>query len=853
MKIPLSWLRDYVDIALPPARLIERLTLAGLEVASTRVLGLPIPEGVRVKPEDRGPVWDRDKIVIAEILGVAKHPDADRLKLPTVTWGDGKVKQLVTGAPNVNFGDKGQKVVLALQGSVLIDGHSEERKLSELKPTKIRGVPSDAMVCSLLELGVSDRKEDHEGIIFLEDDAPVGMPLVDFMGDIVVEVDVLPNMARCLAMLGVAREVAAITGQKIKYPPRGVQAGGPPVAKKAAVQIDDPMLCARYAAMLIENVTIKPSPGWMQRRLLYAGMRPISNIVDITNFVMLEWGQPLHAFDYDLLVQRAGGKTPTIIVRPAKTGEILVTLDGQKRELSPENLVIADTAGPIALAGVMGGLDTEVTAKTKNILLESANFDFVSIRRTMRQLDLPSEASVRFSKGIHPETVKPAAERAADLMRQFADGTVCQGIVDAYPAPLPAQAIELRLSQVNRLLGMEFPPAEATRILQALEFDVQPAGPGVLRATVPPHRIDIQEGEADLIEELVRIHGYDRLPATLLADQLPRQQTNAPLVFEEHLRDLLAGGGLQEVITYSLTTVEKETPLLSSRGMSEANPAGGTAHLALKNPISADRAVLRQTLLASVLDVAAANLRHAKEVRLFEIGFVYLPKAGQALPDEPRRLALVMTGPRDPETWTDSAAAALAPRVDLDFFDLKGVLESIAGDLHLGDVKYEPAADIPHLHPGKAAQVSTGSRLLGVFGQLHPKVAQVYGLGGRNVFVAEIDVDALQESLPARFSYAAVPRFPAALRDIAVVVAEDIANERVVREMRAAGGDLLRHVRLFDVYRGESIAPGTKSLAYALTYLAGDRTLTDKEVDKAHKKIEDRVKHVLKATIRGKE
>jgi phenylalanyl-tRNA synthetase beta chain len=852
MKIPLNWLRDYVDLTLPPAQLIERLTLAGLEVASTRVLGLPIPEGVRVKPEDRGPVWDRDKIVIAEILGVAKHPDADRLKLPTVTWGEGKVKQLVTGAPNVNFGDKGQKVVLALQGSVLIDGHSEERKLSELKPTKIRGVPSDAMVCSLLELGVSDRKEDHEGIISLEDDAPVGMSLVDFMGDIVVEVDVLPNMARCLAMLGVAREVAAITGQKIKYPPSGVQSAGSPVAKKVAVRIDDPKLCARYAAMLIENVTIKPSPGWMQRRLLYAGMRPISNIVDITNYVMLEWGQPLHAFDYDLLVARAGGKTPTIIVRPATAGEVLVTLDGQNRELSPQNLVIADTAGPIALAGVMGGLDTEVTGKTKNILLESANFDFVSIRRTMRQFDLPSEASVRFSKGIHPETVWPAAERAADLMRQFADGTVCQGIVDAYPAPLPAQVIELRMSQVNRLLGTELPQAEAARILEALEFDVQPAGADKLRATVPPHRLDIQEGEADLIEELARIHGYDRLPATLLADQLPRQQTNAPLVFEERLRDLLVGAGLQEVITYSLTTAEKEAPLLPSRGMNEVNPASG-AHLALKNPISADRAVLRQTLLAGVLDVAAANLRHAKEVRLFEIGFVYLPKAGQALPEEPRRLAMVMTGSRDPETWTDSAAAALAPRVDLDFFDLKGVLETITGDLHLGDLKYEPAADIPHLHPGKAARLSAGTRLLGAFGQLHPKVAQLYGMVGRNVFVAEIDVDAVQASLPARFNYAPVPRFPAALRDIAVVVAENIANERVVREMRAAGGDLLRDARLFDVYRGESIAPGTKSLAYALTYLAPDRTLTDKEVDKAHKKIEDRVKHVLKATIRGKE
>src|SRR5262245_35674961 len=414
MKIPLHWLRDYVSLTLPPAQLIERLTLIGLEVAGTRVLGLPIPEGVRVKADERGPIWDRDQVVGAQITGVEKHPNADRLKLPTVTWGEGKTKQLVTGAPNINVGDKGQKVVLALCGSILFDGHSEERKLAELKPTKIRGLPSDAMVCSLLELGVSENKEDHTGIIILEDDAPVGTPLADFMGDIVIEVDVLPNTARCLAMIGVAREVAAITGQKLKPLATGMQTTEEAIAGQVNVQIEDPKLSARYAAALIKNIKLGPAPGWMQRRLLYAGMRPINNIVDITNFVMLEWGQPLHAFDFDVLVARAGGKAPTIIVRPARAGEILVTLDKQERKLSPEDRVSADTKGPIALAGVMGGLETEVTDKTTNILLESASFDFVSIRRTYRHFDLPSEASARFSRGIHPETVKPAAERAAD-------------------------------------------------------------------------------------------------------------------------------------------------------------------------------------------------------------------------------------------------------------------------------------------------------------------------------------------------------------------------------------------------------------------------------------------------------
>lgn len=846
MKIPLNWLRDYVPITLPPAKLIERLTLAGLEVAGVRVLGLPVPENVRVKAEDRGPVWDRDKIVIAEVVSVEKHPNADRLTLPTVTWGEGKLKQLVTGAPNIKVGDRGQKVVLALQGSVLFDGHSEVKTLKELKPSKIRGVPSDAMVCSFLELGISD---EHEGIILLDDDAPVGTPLADFMGDIVLEIDVLPNMARCLSMIGVAREVAALTDQKLTLPssrfatePTGEAQA---IQDQVHVQIENPKLSARYAAALIKNVTIGPAPGWMQRRLTYAGMRPINNIVDITNFVMLEWGQPLHAFDYDVLVKRAGGKAPTIIVRPAQPGEALITLDGQKRELTPENLLIADSAGPIALAGVMGGAETEVTAQTRNILLESASFDFVSIRRTMKQFNLPSEASVRFSKGIHPETVKPAAERAADLMRQFAGGTVGGGLVDCYPAPLPPQVVELKLAEVQRVLGIDLPRAEATRILRTLEFDVKEKDADTLQVTTPTHRLDIQVGPADLIEELVRVYGYDRLPATLLADRLPRQETNVPLVFEERVRDLLVSYGWQEVLTYSLTTPEREAPV-AARGLAIDE------YVQILNPISSERTVMRQSLLASVLEVTETNLKHAADVRLFEVGVVYLPRPGQKLPDEPRRLAIVMTGQRGQEFWNDSTTANPAVHQPLDFFDLKGTIQGLLADLHIGEVHFQPS-QAAHLLPGKAAALLAGKKVLGEFGQLHFQAAAAYHLGERPVLVGEFDLDALQAAMPIRYQYTPVPRFPAALRDIAVVVDAAIPAERISAEIRTAGGDLLRDLRLFDVYQGGSIAAGAKSLAFALSYQADDRTLTDKEVDKAHKKIEDRLKHVLKAQIRGKE
>ncbi len=834
MKVPLSWLREYVDLP-PVAPLVERLTLAGLEVTGVRVLGLPVPEGLRVKAEDAGPVWDRSKIVIGKILAVERHPNADRLTLATVDYGAAQPKTVVTGAPNIKVGDRGQTVIVALSGSVLFDGHAGEKVLKELKPSKIRGVPSDAMVCSAYELGISD---EHEGIILLSEDVAPGTPLADFMGDVVLELDVTPNLARCLSLIGVAREVAALTGQTVRLPKPSAQATGAAIEGQVRVAIEDPQLSARYAAALIRGVQLGTAPGWMQRRLTYAGMRPISNIVDITNYVMLEWGQPLHAFDYDLLVRRAGGQAPVISVRAARPGEVLTTLDGVRRELTPDNLLIADSAGPIALAGVMGGAETEVSAATTNILLESANFDFRSIRRTMKALNLPSEASVRFSRGIHPELVRPAAERAAELMRQHAQGTVCRGLVDNYPAPIPPQVIDLSLNEVRRILGMDFPTAEAIQILRALEFQVELTGPQSLRVQTPPHRRDIQAGSADLIEDLVRIYGYDRLPATLLADQLPQQHTNSALILEERVRDLLVNAGLQEVISYSLTEPVREAPLGLDQG----------EYVRLVNPISSERVVMRHSVLAGVLEVAATNLRHTNEVRLFEVGPVYLSRPGELLPDEPRRLAVVLTGRRRPEFWAESDQVS----PELDFFDLKGVVEALTADLHLSEISYRPST-VAYLHPGRAADLLVQGKPVGPFGQLHPKVAEAYGLGSRLVLVAEFDLETILADVPARYTYTPVPRFPPALRDIAVIVDESVPAERVVKEIYAAGGPLLRQLRLFDLYRGSSIPAGTKSLAYALTYQAEDRTLVDKEVDKAHKKIEERLKHVLKAQIRGEE
>lgn len=837
MLVPLSWLAEYVDLPADPASLVDRLTLAGLEATSVQVFGKPTPPGLRVKQADAGLVWDADKVVVAKVLKIEKHPNADKLKLVTMDYG-GVEKTVVTGAPNIAVGDSGMKVVLGNAGTVYYtEAKDGSRTTATLVPKDLRGIMNDAMVMSDYELGIS---EDHEGIIILDDDDPKpGTPIVDLLGDIVVELDILPNMARCLALLGIAREVAALTDGTIREPDLTTPTAKEPVEGKVKVEIADTKLCPRYSAAIIRNVTIGPAPRWLRTRLRYAGMRPISNVVDITNFVMLEYGQPLHAFDYDVLVKRAGGKTPTISIRPAKAGEKLKTLDGVDRELGPDNLVIADTVGPIALAGVMGGAKTEVTATTTTILLESASFDPVSVRKTARQFNLFSEASTRFSKGVHPEVVPLAAKRAAQLFQRHAGGEVLAGLVGSYPAPFPPQVVDLNRNEIERLLGFTMPDEEVERVLTALQFALEPTLWG-WKVTTPPNRLDIQAGAADLIEELARVSGYDRLPSTRLSQELPPQKGNPSLVGEDRVRDLLADAGLQEVITYALTGVDAESRL-GYRAEGEL--------VKLINPISPDRSVMRRTLLPGILDIAAENLKNTAGAALFELGFVYLPRPTEKLPAEPRRLALVLSGRRTEAAWDDPLGEK-PPQYD--FYDLKGIVDGLAADLHLPSVSFELAKDVPYLHPGRSARLLVNGTAVGVFGELHPKAAAAFQLTDRPVLVGEFDLEAILATVSERFAYRPISPFPPVLRDIAVVVPEALTADKVLAELTAAGGDLLESAQLFDVYQGESIAAGTKSLAFALTYRLADRQLNDKEVDKAHQKIEGRLKHVLQAQIRGK-
>ena len=827
MRVPISWLKEFVDIPVPVADLAERLTFAGLEVSSIHRIGLPgsdLP-------------WDPERIVVGQVLEVKPHPNADRLVLAVVEYGPGRVKTVVTGAPNLKVGDSGQRVAFALEGARLRDAYSATPGTATLTGRKVRGVYSDGMVLSEKELGLSD---DHTGILLLDEAATIGAPLVDHLGDEVLELEILPNMARCLSVIGVAREVAALTGGRARVPQPSMLATGEPIAGKVRVAIADPGLAARYTATLVTGVRIGPSPAWMRRRLRLVGVRPINNVVDVTNYVMLEWGQPLHAFDYEVLVRRAEG-VPEITVRPARPGEILVTLDGVTRTLAPDRLIIADTDGAIAVAGVMGGAETEVTDGTRTVLLEAANFHFVSIRKTTQALKLPSEASARFGRGVPAAIAEPAAIRATELIRTVAGGTIAAGIADCYPAPQKPAVVTLRTADAKRILGIDVAREEMARILTALEFTCQSAGETALHVTAPVSRLDIGtgvEGVHDLLEEVARILGYDRLPATDLADTLPPQRNNTAMEQEERVRDLLTVAGLQEVVSYRLTTPEREARLASEiAGEPEA-------YVRLANPISADRTVMRRALLPGLLEGLAQNARLRDRLWFFELGPVFLPVSGEALPAEPRRLAIGMAGPVVPASWR-----ALEPG-RTDFFTLKGVVEALLAGLHFTEVTFDPMSD-PLWAPGRAARVAIQGVAVGGLGEAHPRVRAAYDLAVAPVCLAELDLDRLLARIPGSYPVRPVPRFPPVLEDIALVVDEAIPAADLHAAIRAAGGPLLAEVRLFDVYRGEQLPSGKKSLAFSLAFQAADRTLTDAEVEAEKRRILDAVFRGLGALLRG--
>jgi len=860
MRIPLSWLKDYVDITISPAELAERLTLAGLEVETIEYIGLP----------EADLPWDPEKIVVGELRAVHYHPNADRLVLAEVEYGGPGRETVVAGPPSLlemrGQDDLHLKVAFAMEGARLYDGHAEGWRVTKLKKVNIRGVSSRAMVCSEKELGLSD---EHEDIIYLPDDAPVGTPLVEYLGDAVLELDIKGPFGHLYSVLGIAREVAALLHLPLRRDALEVLERRPaeltPTADFITLEIPDPDLCPRYSAAFIRGVQVRPSPFWMQMRLRRAGMRPINNIVDITNYVMLELGQPLHAFDYHLLRSRpalsrcpepvegvAGGPgddQPAIIVRRARPGEQMPTLDGELRTFDGEMLLITDGGGPVAVAGVMGGLESEVTEATTDVLLEAANFHFLNVRRTSRLLGLTSDASQRFGRRVDPELTVKAAARAAWLMAELGGGTVVPVIGDLYPGRQPQRVVVFDPAYATRVLGVEIPTDEIERILTSLEFQVEQVTNLQYRVTPPSHRLDVTR-PIDLVEEVGRIWGYDRFPTTLLCDELPPQRANPRLEGAECVRDLLVGSGLDEVITYSLVNIEDEGKLRPQGSASSPLLAGGIeGGLFVRNPLSAERAYLRQTLLPSLLHTTRENLRFLDRVAIFEIGAVYLPVEGPSglarpLPDEPLRLGMVMTGPREARSWLEGQDST-----SLGFYDLKGVVETLLAGLGLKGT-FEPG-DHPAFHPGRCAQVNVGDDVVGVMGELHPLVREAFDLSEQPVCALELDLEHLLAQVGEVRTMQPISRFPAVVQDVALVVDENLSAEEVRQAILASGSQLLRDARLFDLYRGEQIPAGKKSLAYSLTYQAEDRTLTDDEVAQVQERIVQHLAEELGAKLRA--
>ncbi|MDP1780242.1 MAG: phenylalanine--tRNA ligase subunit beta, partial [Anaerolineales bacterium] len=851
MKIPLSLLKDFVDLdGLTVEDIARKLTLAGLEVDEILYVGLPMPvykEGEKHEFKTNGIAWDREKIVVAEIREVKPHPNADRLTL--LDLFDGQQEQVVlTGAPNI-FHLKGTgklakpiKVAYAKEGSTLYDGHAEGLQLMTLKRAKIRGVDSYSMACSEKELGIT---EEHEGIIILDDDAPVGMPLADYMGDAVLDISILPNMARNANVIGVARELAALTGRELKKPTIKFKTSGESVEDLVEIEIENSELNPRFVIGLIRDVEIKPSPYTIQRRLKLAGQRPINSIVDTTNYAMIELGEPLHAFDYDVLVGRISNPTRKIKIstRAAKDGEKLTTLDGIERTLTSMNVLVCDEKGSLSLAGVMGGSESEVTDKTKNVLLEGAAWNFINIRRTAKQHNIQSEASYRFSRGVHPVMADQGVKRGLQYMAEWAGGAIAPGLVDEYPLKPKDSVVEVTLNDVKRLLGIELTTEEISALLTRLEFKCKITKHG-LRVTAPPHRMDIDEGViglADVLEEVARSYGYDNIPTTTMSDALPPQAGNPVHEWEEHLRDLLVALGLQEIVTYRMTSPEREGRLVSGQ-RSETNEAQHYVRIA--NPIAPERSVLRKSLLASVLEIAEKNAR-AESIAMFEIGSIFEPNNND-LPNEPRKLALVMTGARLASAWDVKDSPAF------DLFDMKGRLELLLSGLRLADISYteaDPSANLKatHLHPGKAAEVKVNGQVVGLFGELHPLVKEKFEFGESAVIVAEFDLDLLRR-LPPTYGIKSMPETPPIYEDIAVVVDDSVQASAVESLIRQTGAGTVTDVRLFDVYRGDQVGVGKKSLAYSLTYQS-DKTMTDAAAAAIRNRIVKRLEQAVGAKL----
>ena len=801
MRVSYNWLREYVDIKISPEELAEKMTRSGIEVETVEYMGGGL-----------------DRVVVAQVVEKKAHPASNHLSICQVNNGNA-VCTVICGAPNV---EAGQKVALALPGAVLPGDKA-------IGTAVIAGVESSGMICSMSELGLDEHA--NKGIWVLPDDLPVGAALTDAVNikDAVLVLGLTPNRSECLGMINVAREVAAVCGEAFNFPQISYPELGSDIAALAEIEIADKTLCPRYTVRIVQGVHIAPSPLWMQIRLLAAGMRPLNNVVDIANYVMLETNQPLHTFDY----KNIGGKK--IIVRSAKDSETMTTIDGNSRELSSQDLMICDNVRPVCIAGVMGGIETEVTEQTTDILIESACFDSLSIRRTARKFNIPSEASIRFEKGIDIEATDIVARRISQLLVELCGGTAARGALDFYPQKAKLKQVRLSIAKTNALLGTDYTLEQAAAIMKRLSFPIERVESDLL-VTVPNFRADITI-EEDLIEEIARLMGYENIPTVLPQGNTTQGGRNSRQAFKLLLEDTCAGLGLYEAVNYSfISPVEWDKLTLDTEHPWRNN-------LEIMNPLNEDQRVMRTTLLPGLLNNALRNQnKRLTDAALFETGTVFNPVQGKQLPDEESMLCIVLMG-NTPASWHSSGT-------EYDYYHIKGIWENIAKSFRI-DFKIisVESEKYPFLHPGKSALINIGGETVGYMGALHPAVVVNYSLAAE-AFVLEISLDKLHTALPATIVAQSISKYPAVTRDIAVIGSVDIPASEVESVILGSGGAYLISCRLFDVYSGAGIEQGKRSLAYALTFQNAERTLTDREIDEAFDNIVNELKTRLELCLR---
>ncbi len=801
MVVTYNWLKEFVDFDFSPEELSHRLTMAGLEVDAMEKLG----EGL-------------ESVVVARLISVEKHPEADRLTVCRVDAGDDE-RQIVCGATNHKAGDY---VALAQVGTVLPGEF-------KIKKSKIRGEVSEGMLCSEKELGLS---EESEGIMILPAGLRVGQPVFDALGlaDVRYELGLTPNRSDCLSIVGVAREVAAMAGKPLQIPNPVVVESGAPIGNDTSVEILDAEKGPRYMARLIRGVKIGPSPQWLVKRLESVGVRSINNVVDVTNYVMMELGHPLHAFDFNLL---RGGK---IVVRCP--GEMnFTTLDDQEHRLTDSDLAICDAEGPVALAGIMGGQNSEIQPETTDVLLESAYFDPLTVRRTGKRLGIHTESSHRFERGADINMVPVALDRAAALIAELAAGTVSKGAIDAYPKKVAGRQVAITLAKTNAILGLELSLKKVTDLLGSIGLEVSAGKEAdTLSVGIPTFRPDL-EREIDLIEEVARLNGYDNIPVTMPGGETVDHPVPKHQAVVRRLRDTMVAEGFSEVINYAfISTAAYDRISLDKND-------GRRTNVAIRNPLTEEQSVMRTSLIPSLLDNVARNLSYrCLDLSLFELRPVYRPMPQEELPYEPTFLSGAMCGRREPFGWSQGGEPC-------DFYDLKGVVESLLESLRIGDIRWVNASGEPYLHPGKSCAIFAGDTRLGVLGEVHPVVLENFDIDGP-VFVFDLDVEMMIAAAGGGIAFRPISRFPDVYRDSAFLLDDRVAAAEILATIARAQAKMVESVTLFDVYRGKGVPEGKKSVAIRVQYRSSERTLTDDEINKAHARIVREMEKQLDAQLR---